>query len=72
MRIIYTDHARERLEGRIIRKEWVEETLKNPDRLIDAEYGRKQAIKRINGQEISVIYVMENDNIIVITVFWGE
>lgn len=54
--IIYTSHARERTARRFIKKEWVEEAIKNPDKLIDLAYGRKQAIKRKNSEEISVIY----------------
>jgi len=70
--ITYTDHAEERAARRFIKKEWVEETTRNPDNLIDAKYGRKQAIKKINSEEISVIYVKEDSNFIVITVFWGR
>ncbi|MCX6818641.1 MAG: DUF4258 domain-containing protein [Candidatus Aenigmarchaeota archaeon] len=72
MKIIYTDHAKDRITERFIKKEWVRKALKNPDRLIDIEYGRKQAIKKINGNKISVVYVEENHDMIVITVYWGE
>lgn len=57
---------------RFIKREWVEKAVKNPDRLIDAKLGRKQVIKRINHDKISVIYVKENDNFVIVTVFWGE
>ncbi len=70
--IIYTGHAEERVKRRLIRKRWEEEVVKNPDKLIDAKYGRKQAVKKINSEEISVIYAKEGSNLIVITVFWGE
>jgi len=70
--IIYTDHAEERTTRRFIKKEWVEDAIRNPDKLIDAGYDRKQTIKRINSEEISVIYVKEDSNFIVITVFWGR
>lgn len=70
--IIYTDHAEERTARRFINKRWVENAIKNPDVLIDAEYGRKQVIKKMNSEEISVIYVKEDSNFIVITVFWGR
>ena len=70
--IIYTDHATVRATKRFIRKEWVEEAIKNPDIRIDAKYGRKQAIKKINEKEVSVIYIEQSSNFIVITVFWGR
>ncbi|OFW43324.1 MAG: hypothetical protein A3J28_13075 [Acidobacteria bacterium RIFCSPLOWO2_12_FULL_60_22] len=70
--IIYTDHAEERVAGRGIQKAWVEEAIRKPSNLLDAKYGKKQAIKKINSEEISVIYAKEGDNVIVITVFWGR
>ena len=70
--IIYTDHAEERTIRRFIKKGWIENAIKNPDILLDVPYGRKQAIKKMNSGEISVIYVKEDSNFIVITVFWGR
>ena len=70
--IIYTDHAEERIAGRGIQKEWVEEAIKKPDKVMDVRHGRKQAIKKVNREEISVVYAKEGDNVIVITVFWGR
>lgn len=52
--IIYTDHAEDRVARRLIKKEWVENAIKNPDRLVDVEYDRTQAIKKINSEEISI------------------
>ena len=69
---LYTAHAEERLAARLIKRAWVEAAIKNPDKLIKAKFGRKQAIKKINSEEISVIYAKEGDNHIVITVFWGR
>ena len=45
--IIYTDHAEERAEKRFIKREWIEQAIKKPDNLINVEYGRKQAIKKM-------------------------
>jgi len=70
--IIYTDHAEERMAGRGILKAWVEEAIREPDRVIDVSYGRKQAVKKFNREEISVVFIKEGDNWIVITVFWGR
>ena len=46
--------------------------MARPDKLMDAHDGRMQAIKRINGDKISVIYKEEEGVIVVITVYWGE
>ena len=70
--IIYTDHAEQRMAKRFIKRRWVEEAIRNPTRLIPARYGKMQAIKEVNGEEISVIFARERDDHIVITVFWGR
>ncbi|MDO8538331.1 MAG: DUF4258 domain-containing protein [archaeon] len=72
MKIIFTAHAEERLNSRLIKREWVEETIRNPDKLIEAKFGRKQAVKKIMKYIISVVYVKENEDFVVITIFWGE
>ncbi len=63
MKIIYTTHADARILERLIKKEWVEEAIRNPDKLADAEYNRKQAIKKIAGNRISVVYIKENGSV---------
>ncbi|MBI4458855.1 MAG: DUF4258 domain-containing protein [Acidobacteria bacterium] len=70
--IIYTAHAQERMEMRRIKKGWIEEAITNPDSVIDVKYGRKQAVQKIKGEEISVVYVEKGDHFVVITVFWGK
>ena len=70
--ILYTDHAEQRMAKRGILKSWVEETIRKPDQVFAVRYGKKQAVKKINHEEISVVYVKEGDNWIVITVFWGR
>ncbi|MBS3052339.1 MAG: DUF4258 domain-containing protein [Candidatus Aenigmarchaeota archaeon] len=72
MKIVYTNHAEIRSLQRGIKKELIEEVIKNPDMILDLDYERKQAIKKINKDKISVIYVKEGNNITVITVHWGE
>ena len=69
---IYTDHAKARMEMRRIKKEWVEEAIGKPEALLGVKYGRKQAVKRIMGEEMSVIYVERGNDRVVITVFWGR
>lgn len=70
--IIYTEHAKERVAERRIKKEWIERVIRHPDKLITAKYGRKQAVKKINNDKISVIYIKENSDIVIVTVHWGE
>ncbi|NCO96622.1 MAG: hypothetical protein COY38_00895 [Candidatus Aenigmarchaeota archaeon CG_4_10_14_0_8_um_filter_37_24] len=72
MKIKYTTHAEERISCRFIKKEWVRKAINNPDKTIDVKNGKKQAIKKINSDKISVIYAEENNEIVVVTVYWGE
>jgi uncharacterized protein YlzI (FlbEa/FlbD family) len=72
VKIVYTQHAEDRLRKRIIKKTWIERALKRPDKLRRAKSGKKIVVKRINSEVISVVYAVENGNIIVITVYWGE
>lgn len=51
MKIIYTDHAKERSAQRGIKKSWIKEALSNPDKLKKAKAGRKIAIKAINNDK---------------------
>ena len=60
------------MEMRRIKKGWVEEAITKPESVIDVKYGRKQAVKRIKGEEMSVIYVEKGDHFVVITAFWGK
>ncbi|HLC51137.1 MAG TPA: DUF4258 domain-containing protein [archaeon] len=72
MKVVYTKHAEFRLIERSIKKEWIEAAIKNPDRIIELENDHKQAIRLTDKGKISVIYTVEKENIIVITVHWGE
>lgn len=69
---IYTRHTKSRMGFRSIKEAWVEKAVAKPTRLKDAKAGRKQAILRLNGEVISVIYVKEENNYVIITVYWGE
>ena len=60
------------MEMRRIKKGWVEEAIAKPASVIDLRYGKKQAVKRIKGEEMSVIYVEKGDHFVVITAFWGK
>lgn len=72
MHFIYTVHAKDRMALRKISEDEIEKAITKPDRLIDVRDGKRQAIKKVNGDKISVIYKEEEDSIVVITVYWGE
>ncbi len=70
--LIYTKHAKDRADFRDIKEIWIEHAIAKPTRLKDAKAGRKQAILKLNGEVISVIYVKDDNNYVIVTVFWGE
>lgn len=72
IKVIYTKHARERISIRSISEQLVLNVLRKPDKLLPAKQGRMRVIKKVDGDRISVIYVMENNNFVIITAYWGE
>lgn len=58
MAIIYTDYAKDRISGRKIKKKWVEDALRDPDVTKDGKADRNIAVKNIDGEKISVVYVV--------------
>lgn len=74
MNIIFTDHARERLEKRKITEDDVINTIKYPDKL-SKKYGKYYAQKDIGRGKIEVVYekVIETEEhkyLNIITIYW--
>jgi|TARA_B100001971_G_C18038948_1_gene456594 hypothetical protein len=65
MRFYYTDHARENLIERKIRKEIVEETVLNPEEVFDDKKSRKIAQRIFGNRLLRVVYKEDNKNPIV-------
>ena len=55
MHIIYTNHVRFSMKERNIEKVWVEEAIQSPD-LIEKEFEKYYARKKLNGKIIEVVY----------------
>jgi hypothetical protein len=68
MRLVYTAHAKKRMLERGISEEDVELVLSLPEYVNDARMGALVASKRINGKVMRIIYNLEGNMIIVITV----
>jgi len=56
MQIIYTRHARQRMQQRKVEPKQVEETLEMPDDVLPGDYGEEIAIKRDGNREVRVVY----------------
>ncbi len=70
MNIDYTEHATEKMAERDISKKVVERALREPDKVLNTEFGRKIAHKLIKDRLLRVVYIQENDNYTVITAYY--
>ncbi len=68
MKIHYTLHALERMRQRGIRKDLVEQCVREPDRDERLDDVRR-CIKRLDGKVLVVIYRRDSDTIIIVTAF---
>ncbi|HLB72306.1 MAG: DUF4258 domain-containing protein [Candidatus Methanoperedens sp.] len=69
--MIITKHALFRMQQRGIDENSVASTILNPDETGDSSGKRKLARKTIGDKTLEVVYIKEED-IIVITVYWLE
>lgn len=72
MKLILTDHARQRMEGRNITEEMVADAVQRPEVVLPSFRERKLARKEIGGKTLEVVFKRELDEIVVITVYWLE
>ena len=68
MEIIVTTHAKERMLERAVPLKDVESTIENPEVLKSLGENKYKAVKIINRKRVKVIYVVEDNKIIVLTV----
>jgi hypothetical protein len=68
-RILFSQHALQRLEERGFNPEDTVETIRNPQRIESSFRGRTIAYRTIGEREIRAVYIEEIDHIIVITVY---
>ena len=72
MKITYTRHAQFRMETRKISKDMVREALTAPDETDTGYKNRKIVYKNFTQGTIKVVYNMEKDNLVIISVMWQE
>lgn len=69
IKIIYTDHAKQRMEERDMPVDHIEQTIYEYDYSISSFEGRHIATKRIGDRIVNVVYKAERGIIIVVTVY---
>ncbi len=67
MKIYFSRYAKRQMKSRKISESEVEETILNPEKIINSIKGRKNAFKYINERYLKVTFREENDKIVVIT-----
>ncbi len=70
MHVVFTQHAEKRMRQRDIERDTVRKALKDPDKTLNGELGRKIAHKLIKNKFLRIIYTTQNNKYIVITVCW--
>lgn len=69
--MIFTEHSKKRMIQRGISEEEAIETLKNPDNTKPGKPEKQIAIKAFSSKTVRVVYVIENNNKVIITVTLG-
>ena len=67
---IFTKHVGLRIEQRTLDRELIKDTLQKPDRVLPGLFGRNLAQKDFGGKTLEVVYVKENDDLIIITAYF--
>lgn len=72
VRLVYTVHARQRMEIRGITDDMVRLALEMPDKEDTGYLARSLSYRRFPNGQIKVVYKEEQEHIIVITVMWED
>ncbi len=72
MKIIFSTHSLLKLKQRSILKQKIIQTIKNPDIISPSLSNRKIAYKKFGKLYLKVVFIKENDIIVIITQYWDE
>lgn len=72
MEIIFTEHAKDRMQQRTIHETVVVGVIESPGRLGRGFRDRELARGTLNDRTIEVVFVRERESIVVVTVYWIE
>lgn len=70
--IEFTLHAERKISQRQLKKKWIREVLKKPEFVIKSYNERKIAYKKIEKMYLAVVFVEEDNNLIVLTSHWEK
>ena len=72
MEIVYTEYAEESIADRNISKSIIENTLKNPEEVVEGKENRKIAHKVIGNKLLRVIFETNKKAYIIITAYYTQ
>ena len=72
MKIEYTGYAEMKIRKRGLSKEQIENAIKNPDKILEGEEGRKIAQKSISGYLLRVVFEHHGNTYKVITAYYSK
>lgn len=72
MKIIFSDHAKQRNTDRKIPVKYILETVKNPEAVIKSLRNRTLRQKQFDGKILEVVTKIEDNIVIIITQYWLE
>ena len=70
--IEFTGHADRKIKQRNLKKALVKETLNKPDYVLPGYSNREISYKKIVKLYLAVVFVREEDKIIVLTAYWDK
>ena len=70
MKIVYTDHARERIKERLIRLADIRAVLMRPDRSERVYEDKVMSRKNIRGRVIEVVFIQKKSITVIITAYY--
>ncbi len=72
MKFIYTKHAEDNIFDRKISKDLIEETIINPNKIVNSIKGRRISEKVFGNRKLRVVYKEINKAYIVITTYYNK
>lgn len=70
MKIIFSNHAEVKIEQRKLSKELINKTIVVPDFIVPSHGNRERAYKKFGNNYLEVVFIKENEIIVIITAHW--
>jgi len=72
MKIIYSEHGKEKIRERKIPRKTIESAISKPEKILESKSGRKIMHKTIRNKLLRIVIEEENDIFIIITAYYTK